>query len=99
MPVAGTYNCTVQSPMGAQTGAFVIAVEGDTFTGSLSSPMGSMEVANGKVSGNTIQWTMGMTMPMPMTLEGTATIDGDALTGSIKAGAFGSMAITGTRAG
>lgn len=98
MTVAGTYDCTVQSPMGAQSGAFVITVDGDKFTGSLSSPLGSMDVANGTVSGNTIRWTMAMTMPMPMTLEGTATIDGDTLTGSIKAGAFGSMPITGKRA-
>ncbi|MEY4500851.1 MAG: hypothetical protein RIS52_741, partial [Pseudomonadota bacterium] len=38
-----------------------------------------------------------MVVPMPMKLEGTATIDGDALTGSVKAGAFGSMALSGTR--
>ncbi|MEP7221450.1 MAG: hypothetical protein ABI673_02155 [Novosphingobium sp.] len=99
MSVAGTYTCTVQSPMGAQTGDFVIAVDGDRFTGSLSSPMGAMEVANGTVSGNTIEWTMAMTMPMPLTLEGRATIEGEQLTGSIKAGAFGSMAITGRRSG
>ncbi len=38
-----------------------------------------------------------MTVPMPMTLEGTATVDGDTLTGSVNAGAFGSMAMSGTR--
>ena len=36
---------------------------------------------------------------MPMTLEAEAVIDGDTLTGTIKAGAFGSMAMTGTRQG
>jgi hypothetical protein len=34
---------------------------------------------------------------MPMTLKGTATIDGDTLTGSVNAGAFGNMAMTGTK--
>jgi hypothetical protein len=34
-----------------------------------------------------------------MTLEGEATVDGDAITGSVKAGAFGSMGLSGTRAG
>jgi hypothetical protein len=38
-----------------------------------------------------------MKVPMPMTLEGTATVDGDAITGSVKAGMFGSMALSGTR--
>ncbi len=40
-----------------------------------------------------------MKVPMPMTLECEATVDGDAITGTIKAGAFGSMALAGNRAG
>jgi hypothetical protein len=42
---------------------------------------------------------MKMTVPMPMTLEGEATVDGDTLTGTVKAGAFGSFPINGTRKG
>ena len=57
-----------------------------------------MEIADGKVSGNTISWTMDMKVPMPMTLEGEATVDGDSITGAVKAGAFGSMALSGSRA-
>jgi hypothetical protein len=34
---------------------------------------------------------------MPLTLNATATIDGDSLTGTINAGAFGDMPMTGTR--
>ena len=60
---------------------------------------GSMDAENGTISGNTLRWTAKMTAPMPMTLECEAVIDGDALTGTIKAGAFGSMAMTGTRQG
>jgi hypothetical protein len=33
-----------------------------------------------------------------MTLEATVKVDGDAMTGSVKAGAFGSFPLTGTRA-
>lgn len=40
-----------------------------------------------------------MKVPMPMDLECKAIADGDAVTGSVKAGAFGSMAMSGTRAG
>ena len=57
------------------------------------------DVENGKVDGNTLTWSMNMTVPMPMKLEGTATVDGDTLDGSVNAGAFGSMAMTGTRQG
>ncbi len=42
---------------------------------------------------------MNMTVPMPMTLDCEATVDGDQLTGNVNAGAFGSMAMTGERQG
>lgn len=99
MSVAGIYNVNVKTPMGDQGGTFTVVVDGDAFTGSLAGGMGAMDVNNGKVDGNTLTWSMDMKVPMPMTLECEATIDGDALTGTIKAGAFGSMAMTGTRQG
>ena len=97
MTVAGTYNVTTKTPMGDQKSDVTIVVDGDTFTGSNVGAMGSMELENGKVDGNTLTWTMKMTVPMPMTLEGTATVDGDILSGSVKAGAFGSFPMSGTR--
>ena len=39
-----------------------------------------------------------MKVPMPMMLECDATIDGDTLTGGVKAGMFGTSPMTGTRA-
>ncbi len=97
MSVAGTYECVTKTPMGDQKSDVTIVVDGDTFTGTNIGAMGSMELENGKVDGNTLTWTMKMTVPMPMTLEGTATVDGDSLTGSVKAGAFGSFPMSGTR--
>ncbi|MCP5396244.1 MAG: hypothetical protein H6918_05870 [Sphingomonadaceae bacterium] len=99
MSVAGTYKTTVKSPMGEQSGTFTVVDGGDgTFTGNLSGGLGSMDVENGKVDGNSLTWSMNMTMPMPMTLECSATIDGDTLTGTVVAGAFGGMPLSGTRA-
>ncbi|MFZ1741501.1 MAG: hypothetical protein WAT93_01535 [Pontixanthobacter sp.] len=98
MSVAGTYDCVTKSPMGDQKSTVTIVDNGDgTFSGTNAGAMGGMDLENGKIDGNTLTWTMNMTVPMPMKLEGTATIDGDALTGSVNAGAFGSMAMTGTR--
>ena len=99
MSVAGTYDCVTKTPMGDQKSKFTVNVDGDTFTGQQAGAMGSMDVVDGKVDGNTLTWTMNMTVPMPMKLEGSATIDGDALTGTINAGAFGAMPMTGVRAG
>ena len=98
MSVAGTYDCVTKSPMGDQKSKFTVNVDGDSFTGQQAGAMGSMDVVDGKVDGNTLTWTMNMTVPMPMKLEASATIDGDALTGTINAGAFGAMPMTGVRA-
>ncbi|WP_427969934.1 hypothetical protein [Altererythrobacter sp.] len=98
MSVAGTYETTVKSPMGDQKGTFTVVDGGDgSFTGSMAGGMGSMDVEEGKIDGNTLTWKMNMTVPMPMTLECEATVDGDALTGSVNAGAFGAMPLSGTK--
>ena len=99
MSVAGTYDLVIKTPMGDQKAKFTVTPNGAGFTGSVTSDMmGSMDIADGKVDGNRITWSMDMKVPMPMTLEGDATVDGDAISGSVKAGAFGSMALDGKRA-
>jgi hypothetical protein len=99
MSVSGTYDIVTKTPMGDQKGTFIVNASGDTFTGNVASAMmGTMEVTDGKVNGNTLTWKMDMKVPMPMSLEGSATVDGDAITGEVLAGAFGSMALSGTRA-
>jgi hypothetical protein len=98
MSVAGSYDCVTKTPMGDQKSVFTVTDNGDgTFSGKNAGAMGSMDVENGKIDGNKLTWTMNMTVPMPMKLEGSATVEGDTLTGSVNAGAFGSMAMTGTR--
>ena len=97
MSVAGKYECVTKSPMGDQKSVLSVEVNGDSWTGSNAGAQGALDVYDGKVDGNTLTWKMDMKVPMPMTLEGTATVDGDAISGSIKAGMFGSMAMSGTR--
>jgi len=99
MSVAGTYSTTVKSPMGDQSGTLTVNDNGDgTFSGSMAGSLGNMDIQDGKVDGNSISWKMQMVVPMPMTLDCTAMIDGDTLTGSVNAGAFGAMPLSGTRA-
>jgi hypothetical protein len=98
MSVAGTYTTTVKSPMGDQKGTLTVNQDGDSWTGTMAGGLGSMDITDGTVAGNTLHWTMNMTVPMPMKLTCEATVDGDALTGKVNAGAFGDMALTGERA-
>lgn len=95
--VDGSYECITKSPMGDQKSVFSVQTDGENFSGQNVGGMGSLDVENGKVDGNKLTWTMAMKVPMPMTLDCEATIDGDTLTGTVKAGAFGSMAMSGTR--
>lgn len=95
--VDGDWDVTIKSPMGDQKSVLTVTSDGATFTGKVAGTLGSMDIKDGAVDGNTLTWKMDMTVPMPMTLEGTATVDGDAITGSVKAGAFGEMGLSGTR--
>ncbi len=99
MSVAGKYECVTRSPMGDQTSILTVEVDGDSFSGSNSGPMGNMAITGGSVDGNTISWSSDITVPMPMKLDCKATIDGDELSGTVTAGMFGSFPMTGKRIG
>ncbi len=94
--VDGSYDCTVKSPLGDQKMTLTVRSAGDTFTGDVSGAMGSMDVT-GEVAGDRVSWKQSMTVPMPMTLDCEATIDGDTLVGTVGAGAFGSFPMSGKR--
>ena len=83
--------------MGEQKSVLTVQVEGDRFTGSNVGPMGSLDITDGTVNGQTIHWTSHITAPMPMKLDCMATVDGDAISGSITAGMFGSFPLSGSR--
>jgi hypothetical protein len=97
MSVDGNWNTKVNSPMGVQEGSLEISSSGDAFTGKMKSRQGEQAIS-GKVDGDTLSWSASITQPFPMTLEFTVTVAGDAMTGSVKAGAFGSSPLTGERA-
>ncbi|MEP6966898.1 MAG: hypothetical protein ABI906_02350 [Pseudomonadota bacterium] len=97
MSVDGAWKTTVNSPMGVQQGTLNITASGDGFTGTMAGAAGSQDIS-GKVDGNNLSWSAKITSPFPMTLEFTVTVDGDNMTGSVKAGSFGSSPLTGVRA-
>ena len=94
--VDGSWDCTVKSPLGDQKMTVTVKSDGATWSGNVSGAMGSSDIS-GEANGNTISWKQQMTVPMPMTLDCTATADGDTLTGTVGAGAFGSFPLSGTR--
>jgi hypothetical protein len=97
MSADGDWKITLNTPMGAQQLKLSVKTAGDAFTGTASGAQGENAVA-GKVSGDTLTWSAAITQPMPMTLEFTAKVDGDSMSGNVKLGAFGNAPLTGVRA-
>jgi hypothetical protein len=97
MSADGTWKTTINSPMGVQEGTLTIKTSGDTFSGSMQSAQGAQDVS-GKVDGDTLTWASKLTQPFPIDLEFTVKVSGDAMEGSVKAGAFGSSPLKGVRA-
>ncbi len=97
--IDGAWNCTVSSPMGPQNLTMTLQTEGDTVTGKATGALGSIDLDDGKTDGaDGFTFKMQLKVPMPMSLDGKATVSGDQLTGTVAAGAFGSWPITGNRA-
>lgn len=94
----GVWNTTMNTPMGAQKGTLTLATDGDSLTGSLSGPQGSIDLKDGAVDGESLSWKADISQPMAMTLEFSATVDGAEISGNVKLGAFGNASFSGTRA-
>lgn len=100
MSLAGTYECTLKTPMGAKTGTLVVvpSQDGETFTGSLSNEMlGTVEIPEGTIDANMLLCQMQVTSPMKMKVDCEVIIEDDNLVGFIKAGMFGEMPLKGQR--
>ncbi len=98
MAVNGKWNLKIKTPMGEQSGVLELKAEGATLTGSMSGNMGAVAIENGSVAGDAVKWSAKVTSPMPITLEFDGTVAGDALTGNVKLGAFGTSTFSGARA-
>ncbi len=98
MSAAGAWNIVIKSPIGDQKSLVTLEESGGVVTGTMSGSAGEAEVEDGKVDGDVVSWTSKVTKPMPVTLEFTGKIDGDAISGNVKLGMFGNAAFSGERA-
>ena len=94
----GVWNTVTNTPMGTQNATLTLATDGDTLTGTMAGPQGTIDVEDGTVDGDSLSWKANITTPMPMTLEFSATVSGDEISGNVKLGAFGNASFSGTRA-
>ncbi|MGE4431190.1 MAG: acyl-CoA dehydrogenase family protein [Sphingobium sp.] len=96
--VDGAWNVVITSPLGAQKSVLTVRCEGDSFAGTFEGEMGDLPIEQARVEGDTLRWSMKMTVPIPITLDCVATISGDVIEGSAAAGTIGSFPLTGVRA-
>lgn len=96
--VDGTWKLTVNSPMGQQNIDLNLATSGSELTGSLTGAMGSTEIKNGKVEGDSISFEAQITEPFAISITVTGDVAGDELKGQVKTQGFGSFPMKGVRA-
>lgn len=97
MSIDGNWEVSMNTPMGEQKGTLTLKVDGNSLSGKVDTAMGSEEFSDGTVSGNDLEWSIDISKPMPMTLNFKATVDGDAMTGNVGLGMFGSAPLNGQR--
>ena len=93
----GTWDIITKSPMGDQPAKLTLSVADDgAITGQMAGAQGAVDLQDGKVEGDKYTWKAQIPSP-PITLEFSASVDGDAISGSVKLGAFGTASFEGTR--
>lgn len=97
MSADGTWKVTISSPMGAQEATLTLAVDGSALTGEMAGPQGTIALTDGTADGDALTWKATIEQPMQMTLEFSAKVDGDNISGDVGLGSFGSASFSGTR--
>ena len=98
MAFDGTYNVSINTPMGKQEGKLTLQQDGTELTGSMEQGGDTVPVKNGKVDGDKATWDVDVTKPMPLTLSFEGTEGGNGLSGNVKLGAFGNSTFEATKA-
>ena len=97
MAVDGTWNLTMDTPMGERTSTLTVKAVGGALEGTQSAEGQTADIVGGAVDGNNVRWKVSITQPMPLTLEFAGTVDGDAMSGTVQLGMFGSSPFRATR--
>ena len=98
MSYTGTWNLTMQTPMGNREVSVALTEDGGALTGTASADGNSNEIKDGSVADGKAKFSVDVTSPMPLTLEFEIEADGDAVTGNCKLGMFGNAPVTGSKA-
>jgi hypothetical protein len=96
--IDGSWNIAIATPMGTQKMTLALSSDETQLTGTASGDAGTLALRDGTIDGDSIQFAVDMTVPFAMALQFTLVVDGEAISGTSRAGSFPPSPVTGTRA-
>jgi hypothetical protein len=94
---AGTWNVTIDTPIGKIEAAFDITEQDGAIKGVGRTDKESVDFYDVVADGNQLTWLQDVTTPMKLTLKFAVTVDGDTMTGTSKAGFLPGSKLHGSR--
>ena len=97
MSADGTWKLSMQTPIGERKSTLALTSAGGALTGKLTGEEGSTDIFDGKADGDSITFKAAIKNPMPLTLDFSAKVAGDKISGNVSASGVGSWPFSGTR--
>lgn len=98
MTADGTWNVSMQTPIGERKLTMALMTADGVLTGQVTGEGTSAEILDAKESGNNISLKAVITSPMRLTLEVIGLVAGDKISGTVSAWGLGSWPFTAIRA-
>ena len=98
MSVDGTWNITLQTPLGAQSSTVELVSDGNALSGTQSGNGESGAIYDASADGDTATWKVDITRPLSLTVTFSASVKGDSISGEASAGMFPPSPFSGSRA-
>ena len=97
MPIEGVWDLTIATPVGRIKPVVELIRDGGEFTGVAHGAGEQVPLREIVVDGDRITWKQAVTKPLRLNLTFAVTVEGDALTGTSKAGRLPASKVTGRR--
>ena len=94
---AGTWDVTIDTPIGTLAVVFDITEENGAIQGIARSDDETVDFLDPVADGNQLTWTQEVTTPMRLTLKFEVTVEGDTMAGTSKAPMIPASKVSGTR--
>lgn len=99
MSIAGNWNVSIATPIGMQHVVLELIEREGNIEGVARGTAETVPLVNPVLEGNRLTWTQTISKPMRLHLAFDVIFEGDALTGTSKAGLLPTSKVTGTRQG